>query len=130
MNYFNITSYLNEYEMYETSVHELEHTGGSHITDSGFMNTVLYVQSNTGDMLSKSHIIRYLVWRQWCIMNFFQQNEGEGLFESHLAIIVGMRALMCLICLAYFYSIGEPTFGIRKSTSYKDLAKDECKKDI
>ncbi|KAG7166598.1 Tumor protein p53-inducible protein 11-like, partial [Homarus americanus] len=59
-----------------------------------------------------------------------KQNEGEALFESRLVMIIAMRAVMCVICLAYFYSIGEPTFGIRKSTSYKDLAKDECKKDI
>ncbi|XP_069158038.1 LOW QUALITY PROTEIN: tumor protein p53-inducible protein 11-like [Procambarus clarkii] len=61
---------------------------------------------------------------------FTQQNEDEALLENRLVMIIGMRAVMCLICLAYFYSIGEPTFGIRKSTSYKDLAKDECKKDI
>ncbi|XP_071547450.1 tumor protein p53-inducible protein 11-like isoform X2 [Panulirus ornatus] len=33
------------------------------------------------------------------------QKEGEGLFESQLAIIVGIRALMCLLCLAYYSSI-------------------------
>lgn len=57
------------------------------------------------------------------------EEEGGGIFGSRLAMCVGVRALMCLLCLAYFYSIGEPTFGIRKSTSYKDLAKEEPKKD-
>ncbi|KAG0722233.1 hypothetical protein GWK47_044899 [Chionoecetes opilio] len=53
----------------------------------------------------------------------------EGLLGTRLAMCVGVRGLMCLLCLAYFYSIGEPTFGIRKSTSYKDLAKEDTKKE-
>ncbi|XP_042226372.1 tumor protein p53-inducible protein 11-like isoform X2 [Homarus americanus] len=34
-----------------------------------------------------------------------KQNEGEALFESRLVMIIAMRAVMCVICLAYFYSI-------------------------
>ncbi|XP_045623146.1 tumor protein p53-inducible protein 11 isoform X1 [Procambarus clarkii] len=36
---------------------------------------------------------------------FTQQNEDEALLENRLVMIIGMRAVMCLICLAYFYSI-------------------------
>ncbi|KAK4299377.1 hypothetical protein Pmani_028341 [Petrolisthes manimaculis] len=56
-------------------------------------------------------------------------DEVLDMFEARATLLIGVRATMCLLCLVYFYSIGEPTFGIRKSTSYKDLAKDEAKKD-
>ncbi|KAK8731647.1 hypothetical protein OTU49_007406 [Cherax quadricarinatus] len=36
---------------------------------------------------------------------FSQQNEEEALLENRLVMIIAMRAVMCLICLAYFYSI-------------------------
>ena len=55
--------------------------------------------------------------------------DVDDMGGGRLVVCVCLRALMCLLCLAYFYSIGEPTFGIRKSTSYKDLAKEETKKE-
>ncbi|XP_045137814.1 tumor protein p53-inducible protein 11-like isoform X3 [Portunus trituberculatus] len=35
------------------------------------------------------------------------RDEEESLLGSRLALCVGLRALMCLLCLAYFYSIGK-----------------------
>ncbi|XP_076030589.1 tumor protein p53-inducible protein 11-like isoform X1 [Oratosquilla oratoria] len=47
------------------------------------------------------------------------------LLERRTLMSVGVRIGVGLLSLLYFYKIGEPTSGLRKSASYKDLTKEE-----